>query len=91
MGQEIENSHFSQEDFAAFAERLEQETALLDSWFAEAAFPECNAVGGFELEAWLVDDQARPAPVNSEFLSKLEDQLVVPELARFNIELNGNP
>lgn len=91
MGQEIENSRFSQEDFAAFAERLEQETALLDSWFAEAVFPECDAVGGFELEAWLVDEQARPAPVNTELLNKLDDPLVVPELARFNIELNGNP
>lgn len=91
MGQEIENSRFSQEDFAAFAEQLAQETALLERWFAKAVFPECDAVGGFELEAWLVDDQARPAPVNTELLKKLGDPLVVPELSRFNIELNGPP
>ncbi|MEE9356983.1 hypothetical protein [Candidatus Vondammii sp. HM_W22] len=79
----------SQEGFAAFAEKLAQETVPLECWFAEAVFPECDVVGGFELKACLVDDQARSVSVNAELLKKLDNRLVVPELSHFNIELNG--
>jgi hypothetical protein len=46
---------------------------------------------GYELEAWLVDDNFRPAPINERFLQALDNPLVVPELARFNVELNSLP
>lgn len=91
MGQEIETSHFSDADFAAFGERLRAETALLREWFRDAAFSSRGDVGGFELEAWLVDARGRPAPINAAFLAGLDDPLVVAELARFNIELNAEP
>ncbi|MFA5685573.1 MAG: glutamate-cysteine ligase family protein [Lysobacteraceae bacterium] len=91
MGQEIETSHFSDADFAAFDERLRAETALLHAWFRAAAFSGCGDVGGFELEAWLVDARCRPAPINVAFLARLDDPRVVAELARFNIELNSAP
>ena len=48
-------------------------------------------MGGFELEAWLIDDEAQPAPVNDVFLERLDNPMVVPELARFNVELNDHP
>jgi hypothetical protein len=48
-------------------------------------------MGGFELEAWLIDAAARPAPVNEVFLQQLDNPMVVPELARFNVELNDYP
>jgi hypothetical protein len=50
-----------------------------------------DRMGGFELEAWLIDDAARPAPVNEPFLAALDNPMVVPELARFNVELNDHP
>ena len=46
---------------------------------------------GFELEAWLVDHGLLPAPINEAYLGALDDPLVVPELSRFNVELNGTP
>jgi hypothetical protein len=91
MGQEITDSHFEPADFEAFAERLEGETRLLCQWLEEGAFPKGDNEGGFELEAWLVDAEARPAPVIESYLDQLDDPLVVPELATFNMELNGNP
>jgi gamma-glutamyl:cysteine ligase YbdK (ATP-grasp superfamily) len=48
-------------------------------------------VCGLELEAWLIDGDAMPAPCNQAFLDKIGDPLVVPELARFNVELNVHP
>ncbi len=91
MGQEITDSHFDPADFKIFSERLQRETGLLCRWLQEDAFPRGGSEGGFELEAWLVDDEARPAPVIESYLERLEDPLVVPELATFNMELNGNP
>ena len=91
MGQEIADSHFSEEDFAAFRARLEAETELLGRWFREGGLADHQAMGGFELEAWLVDEAGRPAPLNEPFLERLAQPLVVPELARFNVELNGTP
>ena len=91
MGQEIDTSEFSPADFLAFSRRLEEETALLGRALDGGRFHAGSRVGGFELEAWLVDAAARPAPLNEALLERLGDPLVVPELARFNVELNGIP
>src|SRR5512147_2788680 len=91
MGQEIEQAHFNRADFTACAECLRRETELLEAWFRDAAFSTRDRTGGFELEAWLIGADARPAPVNAAFLKRLDDPMVVPELARFNVELNDHP
>ncbi len=91
MGQEITDSHFKPGDFERFAERLRQETELLSSWLLNGRFHEAPNTGGFELESCLVDHSLRPAPIIDSFLTRLNDELVVPELATFNLELNGNP
>jgi gamma-glutamyl:cysteine ligase YbdK (ATP-grasp superfamily) len=91
MGQEIDNACFSQRDFGLYKQRLAQETDLLRSWFEAGYFNEMSAMAGFELEAWLVDKQRRPAPINAEFIHCLDSPLVSPELAKFNIEFNTEP
>jgi len=91
MGQEIRESHFTPEDFAAYAESLRGETELLGEWFRQGVFSPRDRMGGFELEAWLIDSNARPAPVNEQFLARLDSPMVVPELACFNVELNDYP
>jgi gamma-glutamyl:cysteine ligase YbdK (ATP-grasp superfamily) len=91
MGQDIEASRFSEADFTEFEERLRKETDLLAAWLADGAIGAASKVGGFELEAWLVGPDMRPAPVVEDFLRILGDPLVVPELATFNAELNGTP
>lgn len=91
MGQEIEAARFSGKDFAAFSVRLQQETALLSEWFHTGNFSMRDRMGGYEMEAWLVDAAFRPAPVNEVFLQRLDNPMVVPELARFNFEINDHP
>ncbi len=88
MGQEIGNSHFSASDFQEFAARLRQETDILKSWFDQQSLATESAIAGFELEAWLVDAEGRPAPINQLYLKRLNDPLVVPELSVFNVEFN---
>ncbi len=91
MGQEITTSRFTEEDFGRFQERLEQETRILADWFAEGTFSRHGPVAGFEVEAWLLDQDMRPAPCNQAFLERMGEPLVTPELALFNIELNNRP
>jgi hypothetical protein len=91
MGDEIATHHFTQDDFAAFEARLVAETGLVRKLFTDSGFSQRGAVAGFELEAWLIDKAGRPAPINKQFLDVLQSALVVPELAAFNVELNGSP
>jgi gamma-glutamyl:cysteine ligase YbdK (ATP-grasp superfamily) len=88
LGQEIDSTRFNDEDFQRFRERLDAETRL--AWDLQAAgrFDDRHPVAGFEIEAWLVDAQRRPAPVNGAFLKAFHNPLATPELARFNVELN---
>lgn len=91
MGKEIEEIRFSAEQTAQFGARLSQETGILDSWFTAGGLSEAGYVAGFELEAWLLDHNFFPLPCNEAFLKRLGYSLVVPELSRFNVELNGTP
>jgi gamma-glutamyl:cysteine ligase YbdK (ATP-grasp superfamily) len=91
MGQEIEAARFTPDDFVEYAEHLRAETVLLGEWFSDDVFSPRDRMGGFELEAWLIDSESRPAPLNETFLKHLDNPMVVPELARFNVELNDHP
>jgi len=91
MGQEISHQHFNKKDFSVYQEHLKAETKLLRQWFDDQAWGQGGNVGGFEIEAWLVDEHGHPDPSNDTFLERLNDPLVVPELARFNVELNTAP
>ena len=91
MGKEIEQSTFSAEQTARFVERVAKETEILESWWAGGKLSDSGYVGGFELEAWLLDHNYFPLPRNEELLKRLDSPLVVPELSRFNVELNGTP
>lgn len=91
MGDEIDQRHFEADHFSQFRARLEEETSQLASLFKYNQFSKRGDILGFELEACIVDDDGEPAGINREFLNELNNPLVVPELAEFNVELNGSP
>ena len=91
MGQEITGVHFSKEDFAQFKRRLGDETELLKQFFHDNRFTDTQSVSGFELEAWLIDQQFNPSPQNAAFIQQFASPLVTPELASFNVEFNYTP
>ena len=91
MGQEIPTNKFCEDDFDRFSKKLKQETELLQQFFQENRFCNQHHIGGFEIEAWLVNNNAMPSPCNEQFLDLLANPLVVMELAKFNIELNVTP
>ena len=91
MGDEISTCDFSSEDVREFKLRLRDETRVLMNWFRDGDFEIGDCRCGFELEAWLVDRNFLPAPVNDMFLERVDSHLVVPELSKFNFEINSTP
>jgi len=91
MGDEITRSEFSDEDFHEFKLRLRSESRILMNWFKNDHFETTQGKCGFELEAWLVDKNYQPSPINETFLKNVANPLVVPELSKFNFEINSTP
>lgn len=91
MGDEIQHRHFEADHFSQFRTRLEDETNQLCALFDNNQFSQRGDILGFELEVCIIDQEGNPAGINRRFLDQLDDPLVVPELAEFNIELNGSP
>ncbi len=91
MGREINTTEFFKEDFEEFEKRLRDESRILSEWFDTGSFEETEGFCGFELEAWLIDGKFDPYPRNEEFLHRVNNPLVVPELAKFNVEINSTP
>ena len=61
MGQEINTRHFTAKDFESFQQRLAEETEILAGWFEHQQLSSRGLVAGYEMEAWLIDQQAKPA------------------------------
>ena len=91
MGMQIHGSRFSTADFEMFKASLRKETATLARWFIEKRFDNQNRRTGIELEFWLADGNFLPAPENEKFLHTANHTQIVPELSKFNAELNSNP
>lgn len=91
MGDEIRQRHFNADDFRRFRLRLDDETRLVSDLFERNAFSSRGDMVGFELEAWIVDAGGHPHPENERLIQAVDNPLVVPELAAYNLELNGSP
>ena len=91
MGEEIQYSRFNKSDYQQFFSHLTEETALLKSWFDNKQFSTSDLMAGYELEAWLINRTGNPVAINEAFLERANNELLSPELAKFNIELNVEP
>ena len=91
MGEEIQYSRFNKSDYQHFTSHLKEETTLLKSWFDNQQFSSARLTAGYELEAWLINKNGKPAAINEAFLEQANNTLLSPELAKFNIELNVEP
>ena len=91
MGEEITYSRFVKSDYLQYQKHLQQETDILADWFSNNSLSNRGPVAGYELEAWLIDNNASPCPQNQAFLEHANSPYLFPELAKFNIELNVEP
>ena len=91
MGEEIQKEHFEQADYDRFQQRLEQETEVVRALFADNAFDNESRMLGYELELCLADGSGNPSKNNIEIIDATKNPLFTSELAKFNMEINGNP
>ncbi|NUR89069.1 MAG: glutamate--cysteine ligase [Nonomuraea sp.] len=91
MGQDLDKERFSEAEFTRFGERLEEQLARLRELLDRPGFGGGPATIGAELELFLIDEQGRPLPRNSEVRDRLGDPRVVLELGRYNLEVNLTP
>lgn len=90
MGDEVSKQAFSAQDYLDFERKLEQETAFVHELFAARRFDNVERRLGYELELCLLDQNGAPAPLNNAVLTRANNKLLTYELARFNLEINGN-
>jgi len=91
MGQEIRQSTFTELDQKEFAKKLREETEILRDWFKKKAFLDRSDHCGLELEGWILDKEGNPFPENQKLIPGVNDPQVVPEISKFNFEINSRP
>ncbi|MFG0305169.1 MAG: CBS domain-containing protein [Phycisphaerales bacterium JB040] len=75
----------------SFQRRLVRDLDALGRMIEEGMFDTGPRRIGAEQELCLIDERGAPAPVAPELLERIDDERIVPELARFNLEINGSP
>lgn len=91
MGSEISHKEFTQKDFIAFEKALDAEFEYVKTLFDQGNKVFSNAYRiGYELEACILTDDNRPNPINKEILEEIDSSLFTNELAKYNMEINGN-
>ncbi len=91
MGSEISHRAFTEEDFIAFKEALSKEHEYIRSLFDKGSevFSDKYRIG-YELETCLLTDDNQPNPINKEIIEALDSPLFTNELAKYDLEINGN-
>lgn len=90
MGDEISKDHFEEKDYELFLQKLDEEMDFVRQLFSDQQFDNQTRKLGYELELCLVDYDGAPAACNQEVLESANNPLFTYELAKFNLEINGN-
>lgn len=98
VGQNIEQSIFSQHDYKLFQTKLFDQLEQLKVNISKSNFGHEELRIGAELEMYLVNSDGEPELKNGYLLDRLKDNQFQPELNQYNLELNlsafsqqGNP
>ncbi|MDB4973890.1 MAG: glutamate-cysteine ligase, family 2 [Myxococcaceae bacterium] len=91
MGKALERDRFTAAEFARFSERLTEHLAVLRELLARPGFGAGASSIGAEVELHLVDDEVQPLAENQAVLDTAHDARLMPEINRFNLEINASP
>jgi hypothetical protein len=91
MGSEISHKVFTKEDYIAFKKALYDEHTYIQSLFHKGSKVFSNKFRiGYELEACILTNNNLPNPINKEILDDINSPLFTNELAKYDLEINGN-
>ena len=91
MGQDIDKTRFSEDDYVRFRHALNDNLRTFRSLLSQPGFGEGSQSYGSELELYLLDHDAYPKPVNEKILEDAQDKQLTLELNQFNLEYNFLP
>ncbi len=91
MGANVSGAEWTNQDRQRYREKVGQDLDVFERMLASHSFDADQPTTGLEVEMSLVDEEMRPARRNDELLDALADESMVPELGRFNIEMNIEP
>ena len=92
MGEAIDSLSFSEKDERDFKQKLREETSILKKMLDQRETDHSErAQLGLEVEAWLVDKDSLPNPINRKFLKSCNNSDIVEEISQFNFEINTTP
>lgn len=91
MGQNINKTEFSDQDYTDFRQALNDNLRTFRSLLQQPGFGEGPQSYGSELELYLLDKDAHPKPINEIILDDADDAQLTLELNRFNLEYNFLP
>ena len=91
MGSEISHREFTKQDFIAFEKALLNEHRYVETLFEKGSELFSNKYRiGYELEVCILNSANLPAPINKEILDDLNSPHFTNELAKYDLEINGN-
>ena len=91
MGDSIQKDNYSHKDEDEFKNRLKKETKILADWFNSNSIASQKPCVGMELEAWITGRDTIPTPLAQQMIKEVALEEVVPEISKFNFELNSEP
>jgi CBS domain-containing protein len=91
MGQQDVERSEDERALRRFTRQLLQDVRALEHMIHEDMFETGVRRVGAEQELFMVDEHWQPAPFSGEVLERNEDERVVPELTKFNLEFNLDP
>ena len=91
MGIQEVNAEVGREGLRAFTRQLLRDVRALEYMLEQDMFESGRRRIGAEQELFLVNRNWQPAPLAEEILAESQDERVVNELTRFNLELNLHP
>jgi hypothetical protein len=91
MGKDVDQTEFTRADRQHFRQKVRQCLDVFARMLAESRFDSGRPMAGMEVELNLVDGDGQPSMRNAEVLDAIADPAFVPELGRFNIEINVPP
>lgn len=91
MGQHDVQQSTDEGALRAFTRHLIQDVRALEYMIAQGRFETGTRRIGAEQELFLVDDRWQPAPIVEDVLEQTDDERLVTELTRFNLEFNMDP
>jgi len=91
MGSEISKRVFTKEDISKFEDAVLNELEFLKELFSKGSNVFSNKYCiGYELEACILNSYNSPNPINEKILDDINSPLFTNELAKYDLEINGN-